>query len=206
METFMSKGPGRVSRAIETALEAEPDNAFTVEDLCDRVYRGINRVEKKHRVSVLRAAKAIVARRAEIGLMTSEGLGGTLVVFNRCQVLSYAMARLKSDNFMRYRSNDKRNTRLVSGWYRKARGLPAPRKGRVWVETHHNANEAKLRARLSEGGPDQRLITPGGTWWCHVQMHIAERDGEAERLAQLKAEQEQGLAATLRELRKPLLA
>jgi hypothetical protein len=56
METFMSKGPGRVSRAIEAALEAEPDNAFTVEDLCDRVYRGINRVEKKHRVAVLRAA------------------------------------------------------------------------------------------------------------------------------------------------------
>jgi len=42
----MSKGPGRVSRAIGTALEGEPDNAFTIEDLSDRVYRGINRVEK----------------------------------------------------------------------------------------------------------------------------------------------------------------
>ena len=57
----MSKGPGRVSRAIEAILEAEPDNAFSVEDLCDRVYPGINRVEKKHRVSVLRAANLVAS-------------------------------------------------------------------------------------------------------------------------------------------------
>jgi len=83
----MSRGPGRVSRAIEAALKAEADNAFDIEDLCDRVYRGINRVEKKHRVSVLRAAKAIVARRPELDWMPSQGLGGTLVLFNRYQVL-----------------------------------------------------------------------------------------------------------------------
>jgi hypothetical protein len=37
-------------------------------------------------------------------------------------------------------------------------------------------------------------------------MHIAERHDAAERLAQLKAEQEQDLAAVLGELRKPLSA
>jgi hypothetical protein len=54
--TLMSKGAGRVERAIAGVFEAEPDNAFTVEDLCDRAYPG-ELVEKKHRVAVLRAAK-----------------------------------------------------------------------------------------------------------------------------------------------------
>jgi len=45
----MSRGPGRIERAIAAILDAESDNAFTTEDLCERVYRGVNRVEKKHR-------------------------------------------------------------------------------------------------------------------------------------------------------------
>jgi hypothetical protein len=189
----MSKGPGRVSRAIEAVLKAEPDNAFTVEDLSDRIYRGINRIEKKHRVSVLRAAKAIVARCPDLDWMAGDCLGGAVVIFNRYRVSSYAMARLKTDNLNRYRSNDKRTTRLVSGWYRKARGLPAPAKGKVWVETHHNATEADLRAQL-ESDRHRKLIAPNGAWWREVQIQIAERDGDAERVTQLKAEQEQSLA------------
>jgi hypothetical protein len=44
MVTLMSKGPGQI-------------NAFTLEDLCERVYPGVNRIEKKHHVSVARAAR-----------------------------------------------------------------------------------------------------------------------------------------------------
>lgn len=194
METFMSKGPGRISHAIEAAIEAELDNAFTVEDLCDRVYPGINRVEKKHRVSVLRAAKAIVARRSDLDWVTSEGLGGTLVIFNRCRVLSYAMARLKTDCLNRYRSNDGRDKWTPPRWFTKSAGYGDPGKGMVWRKTKYNTTEADLRAALS----DERyreLVTPGGAWWRHVQIHRAERDGDAEKLAQLKAEQEECLAA-----------
>jgi hypothetical protein len=196
METFMSKGPGRVSRAIEAAIEGEPDNAFTIEDLCDRIYRGINQVEKKHRVSVLRAAKAIVARRPELDWMSSESLGGTLVVFNRYQVLSYAMARLKTNSHNRYRSNDKRDEWCPSAWYCKALKFPPAGKGKEWVLKKHNTDEAQLQALLSEGGANHENILPGGVWWRHVQENIAERDGDAERLAQLKAERERNLAAT----------
>jgi hypothetical protein len=39
----MSRGPGRIERAIEAAFAAEPDNAFTIEDLCDRIYPEIRR-------------------------------------------------------------------------------------------------------------------------------------------------------------------
>jgi hypothetical protein len=192
-ETLMSKGPGHVSRAIEAALEAEPDNAFTIEDLCDRVYRGVNRVEKKHRVAVLRAAKAIVARCPDFDCMTGEGLGGTLVIFNRYRVMSYAMAWLKADRFERYRSNDKRNKWRPPAWYCKGLGWGPAGKGKVWVQTKRNATEADLRAQL-ESERHRKLMAPGGAWWRQVQIWIAERDGDAERVAQLEAEREQALA------------
>ena len=41
-------------------MATRPEGAWTIEDLCDLVYLGVNQVEKKHRVSVLRAVKNIV--------------------------------------------------------------------------------------------------------------------------------------------------
>src|SRR5258706_13508600 len=102
----MRRGPGRVEQIIEAVFETEPDNAFTIEDLCDRVYPG-EPIEKKHRVSVLRAAKQVAKRRSEIDTMTGERLGGTLICIDQYCVLSYAMARLKSFS---YRTNDKRRS------------------------------------------------------------------------------------------------
>jgi hypothetical protein len=69
----MSKGAGRIERAIVEAFVAEPDNAFTVEDLCDCVYRGVNRVEKKHRVAVLRAMKKMASNGHDVGWLRSAG-------------------------------------------------------------------------------------------------------------------------------------
>ena len=34
----MSRGPGRIERAIAHILDSEADNAFTTEDLCERIY------------------------------------------------------------------------------------------------------------------------------------------------------------------------
>ena len=76
----MSRGPGRIEQAIMAAFEAEPDNAFTTEDICDRAYPGVNRIEKKHRVSVLRAMQNIVAKDNNLKLMTSDLSGGTLTI------------------------------------------------------------------------------------------------------------------------------
>src|SRR4051812_5760539 len=106
----MSKGPGRLERAILAAVEAEPHSAFTVADLCDRVYRGINRIEKKHRVAVARAMKNAVKRsNGNLDLWTAGFWGyGKLVLYGRFNVMSYALARLKADPFNYYRSNDPR--------------------------------------------------------------------------------------------------
>jgi len=49
----MSRGPGRIERAIEQAFSADPEATHTIDDLA--LAAGLNRVEKKHRVAVLRA-------------------------------------------------------------------------------------------------------------------------------------------------------
>lgn len=58
----MSRGPGRVERAIKAAFEAEPTRVFTTEYLCAHVYAGATKIEKKHRVSLIRAAKRVLQR------------------------------------------------------------------------------------------------------------------------------------------------
>ena len=174
METLMSKGPGRVEQIIEAVFASEPDNAFTIEDLCERVYPG-EPIEKKHRVSVLRAAKQVAKRCGEIDTMTGEGLGGTLIFFDQYCVLSYAMARLKSSSS---RANDKR------------RSL--------------RENEADLRAKIAPGGADHELVVPGGAWWRHVEERIAKRDGDTERVEHLKAEGAAELAAMMQRFAKIL--
>ena len=52
----MSAGPGHIMRAIATALErAEPWQAHSVEDLCREAFPGLAKIQKKHRVAVIRA-------------------------------------------------------------------------------------------------------------------------------------------------------
>jgi hypothetical protein len=115
----MSRGPGRIERAIVAAFTAEPENAFTVEDLCDRIFGPqeqqvptfkwengrckrititISHPEKKHRVAVLRAAKTLMKRGTIPGLtaMPSELLGRTQIYFDHANVKSYAMATLNA--------------------------------------------------------------------------------------------------------------
>jgi hypothetical protein len=171
----MSRGPGKIGRAIEALFDAERNNAFTLEELCERIY-GVHRVldpestdpkrlRQTHRVAVARAARKVATRRPEIQIQRGGGLGGTLVFFRHDEVMSYAMAQLKTDRGNHYRSNDRR--------------------------LHWARDEQALRKQLVQRQP---LVEPGGAWWRRVQMFLAERAGDAVRLAELKAEQEQALA------------
>jgi hypothetical protein len=94
-ETLMSRGPGKIQRAVIAVFEAEPENGFLLSELCERVYRGINRVEKKHLVAVARAAHGI----PWLAHMKRDTLGGELVFYNPASVVAYGIARLKGDNF-----------------------------------------------------------------------------------------------------------
>ena len=165
MVTLMSRGPGKIERAIEAVFAAEPDDAFTTADLCGRVYPGLNRVEKKHRVAVIRAAKK-VSGRAGWDCYRTEALGGTLVFYNPFDVMSNAIGRTKADMFTNYRNNDRR---IVDHWRTTTEGI---------------------RGTFEPGGKNHHLIVEGGSWWRHVQLNIAARDGEtSERVQALQAEQ-----------------
>lgn len=91
----MSRGPGRIRRAVDAALAANPDNAFSTDELCRIVYGlddDFNATQKKHRVAVLRAMK----QRANTNSMAAEHPGAQRVFFSPDNVLSHAMARIKS--------------------------------------------------------------------------------------------------------------
>jgi hypothetical protein len=106
----MSKGPGKVERALmDIFWDARLDNAYTTEELCERIYGG--EAGKKERVALLRAAQRLRARKGyeDLHSMRNENLGKTHVWFNHANLMSYAIARLKSDSCYRYRTHDPRN-------------------------------------------------------------------------------------------------
>jgi hypothetical protein len=56
----MSRGPGTVQRRLQEIFAREPKGVFTTEMLCRGMY-GQKKVQKKHRVAVLRALKRLAA-------------------------------------------------------------------------------------------------------------------------------------------------
>lgn len=163
----MSRGPGRIERAILAAFEADPDNAFTTRELIERAFPGLNRSEKKHQVSVLRAAKKMIARGNGFDFWKGECLGGQLVFFNRYNVLSYAMARLKADFLNQYCSEDPR----IPDWCKK---------------TEKDLRDM-LAGRGRQGPRYLGLVSKGGVWQQVVAANIAERDGNAKRAVAIRA-------------------
>ena len=110
-------GSAEIERAIADAITSNPDNAFTTDDLCERVYPGLGRAERKHRVAVIPIAKRVCQRLGENWKWwRSESPGRTLVFWNRIGVASYAMARLKSEPWMYgYRSEEELKARIAPG-------------------------------------------------------------------------------------------
>jgi hypothetical protein len=76
----MSRGPGRVQRAVEAAFRGNPAAAFAVEDLAALAYPQVKRVAKRHRVAVLRAADATAGRMGLVAAALAKP-GNPLVYF-----------------------------------------------------------------------------------------------------------------------------
>src|SRR6478736_2831202 len=83
----MSRRLGRIERALGAIFDNERDNAFTIEDLCERIWPDLypdrqgGRIERKHRRTVIRAARNIARQRPEIQWLRGARLGGGLVFF-----------------------------------------------------------------------------------------------------------------------------
>ena len=152
----MSRGPGHIERAIAAAFTAMPSAVFTVADLGPISYSGLNRVEKRHRVAIIRAADK-VASRLWWAKLISERPGGQVVYCNTLDVRSYALGRLRAG----FEFNDTPLDvieRMVE--------VPAP------------GDPYAHRSRW-------HLVQPGGAWWQHVEIAKARKagdDAEAERI------------------------
>lgn len=166
----VSKGPGRIERAIEGAFTASPDSSFSVADLGSAAYPGLNRVEKRHRVAIIRAADK-VASCLWWAKLISERPGGQIIYCNTLDVRSYALGRSRAD----FCYND----------------LPLEIIVRL-IEPPVPDDPYAYRSRWN-------LVQPGGAWWKHVEIAKARKAGdliEAERIgATLNAEIAQRSAA-----------
>lgn len=92
-ETLMSKGLGRVQRKIAEILARDLDDAVRTDDICREIYG--EDIQKKHRVAVIRAGKALAKKRPEIGWDGGSG-NDALTFFHQGSVLSRAKARFKA--------------------------------------------------------------------------------------------------------------
>lgn len=93
----MSRGPGKVEQAVERTFKRLADQSLSTEELCEHVYPDTY-IEKRHRVSVLRAAKKVAARMHwDFGPITRATLSGEhgLVFYNKLDLQSYALARMR---------------------------------------------------------------------------------------------------------------
>jgi hypothetical protein len=142
----MSRGPGKVERVIEALFADEPSRTFSTDELVAAVYRSVNRVEKKHRVAVLRAADKVATRLhwdkwqcerwGQGGYGPSVAGRGALYV-NTLDLRSYALGRLRVD------------------------------------DSNAGTSVTELAAMLRRGEHAQ-WIAPGGSWWLHVQQAKAD--------------------------------
>jgi hypothetical protein len=185
----MSKGPGRIERAIKELFSSNPDLAFGVIDLVEHCFPGAA-PEKKHSVSVIRAGHKVADADPDWTVWRGEGQGAALVFVNQASLQSHCLGFLIADNFFRYRS-PKRALRCY--W-----GADAHRAGHRMMEasSHLMADRASLLAELAPGGRHG----PGGRHDLFaarkkfVDLHIAERDGDP-RAGEMRAEMEAGRAA-----------
>ncbi|CAH1653436.1 conserved hypothetical protein [Hyphomicrobiales bacterium] len=137
----MSRGPGRVERIITSTFEGNPEGAFDVEELARLVYPGIEQVEKKHRVAVLRAARK-VAHRMHWGYWHSSRPSGPAVFGNKLNLQSYGFARVRAGWRSPWDTMDDLRQRLIDPKAHGSRWEWIQPGGSWWL--HVEMNKAKV--------------------------------------------------------------
>lgn len=168
--------PGKIEKQVLMILASEPHNAFTTEDLCERVY-GAN--EKRHHVAMLRVMKRIAGAGAgRYRLKVANRRGRELVLYDATDIESTATAGIKRDTCAAYRGKGFARDRFCKG-------------RRLGVEEA----EAEVRARLAENERVASQVREGGYYWRSVEKARAEIAGDTQKVAEMEAEDEAGLAA-----------
>jgi hypothetical protein len=99
----MSRGLGKIERAIVSAMRAEPDNAFTTIELCACVYPFARPPERKHREAVRRAMKGLCEGSSEFGIVRHHGVGAVIYNLNSPDSHAMAVGKLEGQPLLRRR-------------------------------------------------------------------------------------------------------
>jgi hypothetical protein len=179
----MSRGPGHVERAIRELFAAHPDRAFLTADLAKHCFSGADRIERKHEVSVLRAARKIVADNPDWCSWRQEW--GS-VFYNRASLQSTALFNIVSRQGRLPRPGGK-----AWEW-----DWPDGYDWRCWQKP----DAARALAVLNHPHCQAHMTPPDGKWWKAVRLHCAQRDGDEAVAVPLRLEAEHKSAALTAEL------
>ena len=97
----MSKGPGKVERAVQDLFESDPTGAWLIDDIVWHVWPDNDYpLPRSQLVSARRAAKNVAQRLDwdtwRSGIFTRRG--APMAYYNPYNVMSYALARVKTDH------------------------------------------------------------------------------------------------------------
>jgi len=211
-ETLMSKGPGRIERAIRTLFDANPELAFATVDLVEHCFPGVSpgTAERKHSVSVLCAAFKVIADDPDWNAWRINGQGRGWVFVNHASVPSYAMAEcIVGNGVAPYYRSPKRALRHAGGPRRRwvmDKEVPALQKQGVAIE--RLSKRRVIRGFLHPAGAYAVTLPPFERFVMErpqlhevaaeraayqrikldVAWHIAHRDGDTARIEALKTE------------------
>ena len=139
----MSRGPGRIERAIRALFDAHADRAFGTDELCQHCRPDAGAIERKHEVAVVRAVWNVIGRDPDWrGIRSPDRRSWAF--FNQASLESYAHAhriiRVGSDSY-----------KVPGGRYeRHVRMHIAERDGDVQTWAVLEAEEAKYQAGLPQ--------------------------------------------------------
>jgi hypothetical protein len=180
----MSRGPGRIERAIRELLDTSPDRAFMTADLAKHCFAGADWIERKHEVSVLRAVRKIVADDPD---WCSWRRQWGSIVYNRANLQSTALAEIVK--------HEGRLPRPGGTWNQW--DYPDGYDWRCWRQ---EPNVDRAFAVLNHPYCQAHMTQPDGEWCKAVRLHCAQRDGDAAVAAPLRLEAERKDAALTAEL------
>jgi hypothetical protein len=176
----VSRGPGRIERAIRALFDAHSDEAFTTDELCEHCYPDARPIERKHQVAVLRAARNVAGPDPDWAWYRADNQGRRAVFFNRANVQSWHLADRISDGYTIYRS-----PKRLRQWDK------VDRRGGNSLCLVLEDRDAALWAMSQENGSRRAQLTE-----C-VARHIAYRDGDAETRERIAAEDTANRAAQM---------
>ena len=151
---------------IRDIFAADPDAAYTTEELCERVY-AVGRAEKKHRVPVTEGVVAAGDEAAE----RQDGAMGRHVRFRAARQPARRLQPIQ---------------RPIASDGSGQGGLSHEQPPEPLLDAFAVERDERCRKQFERDDYRKRR-EPGGDIWWEVAEAVAERDGDAETLAKAKA-------------------